>query len=172
MTPSMSNPLFSQFYAGRSAALLGAAQDGRWVDSEHRINSDNGQTVLDGLTHQHTIKRVPVRIGKRGEVTDTGFIQRQARNLVAYPLGREVMCWGMRQEQLAQGMFDDSLPQGNHAQIDLVPASRMLSRQSAGNRASPLMNQRKIWVSRRSLMCSQTRAECLRVKARQSPLGL
>jgi hypothetical protein len=52
--------------------------------------------MFKGLTHQHAVKRVAVYRWQCGEMTDTGFIKRQARNLVLYPLDREIVLWGMR----------------------------------------------------------------------------
>ncbi len=81
----------------RCKLLLGAAQNRYWIRLEHGIHSDNSQRMFDGLTHLHAVKRVAVYRGQRGEVTNTGFVERQARHLVLYPLGREIVLWGMRQ---------------------------------------------------------------------------
>ena len=62
-----------------SRPLLGAAQNRRWLSLKHWINCDNGQPVFEGLTHQHTVKRVPVDSRQGRELTDTGLIQGEAR---------------------------------------------------------------------------------------------
>ena len=45
--------------------------------------------MFDGLTHQHAVKRIAVHRGQRGKVTDTGFIEGQARYLMLDTLGWE-----------------------------------------------------------------------------------
>jgi hypothetical protein len=75
------------------APQLGAAQNRCWVCLKHGIDCDNGQLVFEGLTHQHTVKRVPVDSRQGRELTDTGFIQGETRNLVAYALCRQIVLW-------------------------------------------------------------------------------
>src|SRR5262245_39636113 len=67
---------------------LGAAQNWCWVCPKHWIDCDNGQAVFEGLTHQHAVKRVTVDSRQGRELTDTGFIQRETRKLMAYALRR------------------------------------------------------------------------------------
>jgi hypothetical protein len=100
--------------------------------------------MCESLTYQHAIKRVAVHRWQRSQATDTRFIQRQARHLVLDPLGREILLWGMRQRQLANGVFHHRSQTETTLKKTSFLGSRMLSRHAAGNWASALMNQRKI----------------------------
>ncbi len=75
-------------YLGASTPKLGAAQNRCWIGLKHWIDCDNGQPVFEGLTHQHAVKRVTVDSRQGRELTDTGFIQGETRNLMAYALWR------------------------------------------------------------------------------------
>jgi len=79
------------------ARKLGVAQKWHWVCPKHRIDCDNGQPVFEGLTHQHTVKRVTVDSRQDRELTDTGFIQGETRHLMAYTLRRQIVLWGVGQ---------------------------------------------------------------------------
>jgi len=70
------------------------AQNWRWVCLKHRIDCDNGQHVFERLTHQHTVKWVTVDSRQGRKLTDTGFIQGETRNLMAYTLRRQIVLWG------------------------------------------------------------------------------
>jgi hypothetical protein len=54
---------------------------------KYAINSHNDQLMLYGLTYQHAVKWITMHRWKRGQLTDAGFIKRQAGNLVPFTLG-------------------------------------------------------------------------------------
>src|SRR5437867_8696807 len=58
---------------------------------------------------------------KRGEVTDTGLIERQAGYLVPRTLSGEIALWGVWQRQFAKSMLNDCLPEGDYTQRDFIP---------------------------------------------------
>ena len=80
--------------------------------------------MCESLTHQHAIKRVAVYRWQCSQTTDTRFIQRQARHLVLYPLGRKIILWGVRQRQLANGVFHHRFPDRDDTQEDIITLDR------------------------------------------------
>jgi uncharacterized protein DUF4058 len=102
--------------AAEMRAELGAAQNWCWVGPKHWIDGDNGQPVLKGLTHQHAVKWIAVHSRQCCELTNTGFFQREARNLMAYALDGQIVLRRVWQRQLPEAMFDDRFPNANYAQ--------------------------------------------------------
>lgn len=98
-------------------------KQGHGILPHHRVAGGQPHASIQSPTPEHAIERVAVRRGKTGQSPDRGLFEGQRRNPVQFALSRHVNLRRLRQEQLAQGVLHDDLPDRNHAQEDLVVGS-------------------------------------------------
>ena len=106
--------------------------------------------MFDSLADQHPVELVAVRIRELGEMADRRLAERQGLDTVTLALTGNVCGWRFGQWKATEVVFDQDLPEGDHAQTHVVLRGANRSDMSLGSRRLPAMYQRKTDVSRSS----------------------